>query len=320
MARMIIGGEPAESSCGQWSEVTNPATRQVVDRVAQGTVEDVHRLIAAASPDTNRAEEPMAEELVRSSTQDGVAVLEINRPPANTYNLELLRQLDATIVEARLNPEVHALLLRGAGEKFFCAGADIKFIQEASPEMRYNFSLFGHEMLSRLENTPKLVVAALNGHTVGGGLEIAMACDLRVAKQDAGRIGLAEVNLGVLPGMGGTQRLARLVGRSRALELAATGATISFDDAHELGLVNQIFEGEHFWEDVQAYVKQFIPPSKSSFAVGRIKRAIQSGSESSLAEGLALEREVLAQAFASEDAAEGMKAYLEKRAPKFTGR
>ncbi|MEE9234479.1 MAG: enoyl-CoA hydratase-related protein [Candidatus Acidoferrales bacterium] len=262
----------------------------------------------------------MAEDLVRSSTQEGMAILEITNPPANTYNLELLQQLDTAIVEARLNPDVHAILLRGAGEKFFSAGAEIKFIQEASPEARYNFSLFGHETLNRLENTPKLVVAALNGHTVGGGLEIAMACDLRVAKKDGGRIGLAEVNLGVLPGMGGTQRLPRLVGRSRALELAATGATISFEDAYDLGLVNQVFERDSFWDEVMAYVKQFIPPHKSSFAVGRIKRAIQSGIESSLNEGLALEREVLAQAFASEDAAEGMKAYLEKRAPKFKGR
>jgi len=262
----------------------------------------------------------MAEELVRTRVEEGVAVFEINNPPANTYNFDLLRQLDARIVEARLDPNVHVLLLRGAGEKFFCAGADIKFISEASPDARYNFSLFGHEMLNRLENTPKLVIAALNGHTVGGGLEIAMACDLRLAKKDGGRIGLAEVNLGVLPGMGGTQRLARLVGRGRALELAATGATFSFEEAQEYGLVNQVLDRENFWDDVKAYVGQFVPPNKSSLAVGRIKRAIQSGMESSLQEGLALEREVLAQAFASEDAAEGMKAYLEKRAAKFKGR
>ena len=262
----------------------------------------------------------MAEELIRTRAEDGIFVIEIHNPPANTYNFDLLRQLDAAIVEARLDANVHAILLRGAGEKFFSAGADIRFISEASPELRYNFSLFGHETLSRLENTPKLVVAALNGHTVGGGLEIAMAADLRVAKKDGGRIGLAEVNLGVLPGMGGTQRLGRLVGRSRALELAATGATFSFEEAQEMGLVNQIFEGQSFWDDVLAYVKQFVPPNKSSLAVGRIKRAMQSGLEASLNEGLALEREVLAQAFASEDAAEGLKAYLEKRAPKFKGR
>lgn len=262
----------------------------------------------------------MAEELVRTRVENGIATIEISNPPANTYNLDLLRQFDAAIVQARLDSNVHVLLLRGAGEKFFCAGADIRFIHDASAELRYNFSLFGHEMLNRLENTPKLVVAALNGHTVGGGLEIAMAADIRLAKKDGGRIGLAEVNLGVLPGMGGTQRLARLVGRSRALELAATGATFSFEEAQEYGLVNHVLERDTYWDDVLAYVGQFVPPNKSSLAVGLIKRAIQSGIEGSLQEGLALEREVLAQAFASEDAAEGMKAYLEKRAAKFKGR
>ena len=262
----------------------------------------------------------MAEELVRYTAENGIAVLEINNPPVNAYNFELLRQFDAAIIQARLDDAVHAIVLRGAGEKFFSAGAEIRFIAEASPKMRYNFSLFGHETLNRLENTPKLVVAALNGHTVGGGLEIAMAADLRLAKKDGGRIGLAEVNLGVLPGMGGTQRLPRLVGFGRALELAATGATVSFEEAQEMGLINQIFESNNFFEEVIAYVRQFIPPSKSSVAVGRIKRAMKSGVESSLSEGLALEREVLAQAFASEDASEGMKAYLEKRTAKFKGR
>lgn len=262
----------------------------------------------------------MAEDLVRYTTQDGIAVVEINNPPVNVYNFDLLRQFDAAIIQARLDDAVHAILLRGAGEKFFSAGADIRFISQASPELRYNFSLFGHETLNRLESTPKLVVAALNGHTVGGGLEIAMAADLRVARKEGGRIGLAEVNLGVLPGMGGTQRLARLVGCGRALELAATGATFSFEEGREIGLINQIFEGENFFDEVFAYVRQFIPPNKSSLAVGRIKRAMKSGLETALSEGLALEREVLAQVFASEDAAEGMKGYLEKRIVKFKGR
>ncbi|MFQ5927597.1 MAG: enoyl-CoA hydratase/isomerase family protein [Terriglobia bacterium] len=262
----------------------------------------------------------MPENLVRYTLQDGIAILELNNPPVNAYNFDLLRQFDAAIVAARLDGNVHALLLRGAGEKFFSAGADIRFLHDAPAELRYNFSLFGHETLNRLENTPKLVVAALNGHTVGGGLEIAMAADLRVAKKGPSRIGLAEVNLGVLPGMGGTQRLARLVGRGRALELAATGATFSFEEAEEFGLVNQVFDAENFFDEVLAYVRQFIPPAKSSLAVGRIKRAIQSGVETALNEGLAIEREVLAQVFASEDAAEGIKAYLEKRAAKFKGR
>ena len=261
----------------------------------------------------------MAEDLVRYNVQDGIAILEINNPPANTYNLDLLKQLDAAVLQARADDKVHAIMLRGAGEKFFSAGADIGFIAGASAELRYNFALFGHETLNRLEDTPKLVVAALNGHTVGGGLEIAMAADLRLAKRDGGRIGLAEVNLGVMPGMGGTQRLPRLVGRGRALELAMSGATFSFEEAQEMGLVNQIFERENFLEDGLAYVRQFIPPNKSSVAVACIKRAMKYGFEAPLGEGLAFEREMLAQVFASQDAAEGMQAYLQKRVAQFKG-
>ncbi len=262
----------------------------------------------------------MAEDLVRYSVRDGIAILELNNPPANTYNLELLKQLDAAVIQARTDENAHVIVLRGAGEKFFSAGADIRFIADASADLRQNFALFGHETLNRLEDTPKLVVAALNGHTVGGGLEIAMAADLRVAKRDGGRIGLAEVNLGVMPGMGGTQRLPRLVGRGRAMELAMTGATFSFEEAQEMGLVNQIFETENFFDSVLAYVQQFIPPNKSSLAVAGIKRAMKYGLEAPLGEGLAFEREMLAQVFASQDAAEGMQAYLQKRVAQFKGR
>ena len=171
----------------------------------------------------------------------------------------------------------------------------------------------------RLEHTPKLVIAAINGHAVGGGLEIAMACDIRIAKKDAGRMGVAEINLGVIPGMGGTQRLPRLVGKGRAMELCTTGRTIIFEEALEMGLLNHIYEPEGYWEQVLAYARQFTTPNKASFAVGRVKRAIHVGLESSLEEGLAFEREVLHQAFNSQDATEGLSAYKDKRAPKFKG-
>jgi enoyl-CoA hydratase/carnithine racemase len=153
--------------------------------------------------------------LLEYRVQDGIAILELNNPPANAYTLESLKQLDQAIVSARFDDGVHVLLIRGAGEKFFSAGADINMLSNAKDEFRNHFALFGHETLSRLENTPKLVIAAINGHCVGGGLEIAMACDIRIAKKNAGRTGLAEVNLGVIPGMGGTQRLPRLVGKAR---------------------------------------------------------------------------------------------------------
>ncbi|PYR69823.1 MAG: enoyl-CoA hydratase [Acidobacteria bacterium] len=258
--------------------------------------------------------------LIDYRVQDGIAIIELNNPPVNAYTLDSLKQLDEVIVKARFDESVHVLVLRGAGEKFFCAGADINMLSKESTDFRNQFALFGHETLARLENTPKLVIAAINGHCVGGGLEIAMACDIRIAKKNAGRTGLAEVNLGVIPGMGGTQRLPRLVGKGRAIELAASGRVIAFEEARDLGLINEIFEGTDFFDQILGYARQFVAPNKASRAVGLIKRAIQSGIQGSQWEGLAFERELLAQAFASADAAEGLNAYREKRVAKFQGK
>src|SRR6476619_6049925 len=226
--------------------------------------------------------------LVEYRIQEGIAVIELNNPPANAYTLDSLKQLDEAIVKARFDENVHVLILRGAGDKFFSAGADINMLSKESNEFRNQFALYGHETLSRLENTPKLVIAAINGHCVGGGLEIAMACDIRIGKKNAGRTGLAEVNLGVIPGMGGTQRLPRLVGKARAIELAATGRLIAFEEAQEYGLIEDIFEPEDFFAQILDYARQFVAPNKPSKAVGLIKRAIQSGLQSSQHEGLAL--------------------------------
>jgi enoyl-CoA hydratase/carnithine racemase len=178
--------------------------------------------------------------LVESRLDNGVAVLEINRPPVNSYTTELLKELDAAILDARFDDNVHAIVITGKVEKFFSAGADINMLSKQSLGFKNNFALHGHEVLMRLENTPKIVIAAINGHAVGGGLEIAMACDIRIAKKEGGRVGLAEINLGVMPGMGGTQRLPRLVGKARALELCATGKTIAFEEALDMGLVHYI--------------------------------------------------------------------------------
>src|SRR5712691_3482541 len=185
-------------------------------------------------------------ELIRYRVEDGVAILEMDDPPANTYTYEMMRQLDAAILQGRMDESVHVIVLRGAGEKFFSAGASIPMLTKADPQFKYYFCLHANETLSRLEQTPKLVIAALNGHTVGGGLEIALACDIRIARQEAGKIGLPEVNLGVLPGTGGTQRLSRMVGKSKAIELMVTGNTFSFEEAKDLGLINDIFPRENF--------------------------------------------------------------------------
>ena len=172
--------------------------------------------------------------LINYRAETGVAVIELNDPPANTYSYEMNRQLDDAILAARMDNDVHVIVLTGAGDKFFCAGANIQMLAQVDPTYKYYFCLHANETLLRLENTPKLVIAALNGHCVGGGLEVALAADLRIARKDAGKIGLPEVTLGVLPGTGGTQRLSRILGKSKAIELMVTGKTFSFEQAKEL--------------------------------------------------------------------------------------
>src|SRR5271169_2005822 len=188
-------------------------------------------------------------ELVKYHVEDGVAILEMDDPPANTYSYEMMQQLDSAILRARLDETAHVIVLRGKGEKFFSAGASIPMLAKVDPQFKYYFCLHANETLCRLEQTPKLVIAALNGHTVGGGLEIALACDIRIAKKEGGKIGLPEVNLGVLPGTGGTQRFARVIGRAKALELMATGQTFSFEEALEIGLIHYIYDRENYWDD-----------------------------------------------------------------------
>ena len=256
---------------------------------------------------------------------DGVAVITLADPPANTYSYEMMREIDDAVLAARMSDAVHVIVITGAGEKFFCAGANIGMLKDADPTFKYYFCLHANETLNRLEQTPKLVIAALNGHTVGGGLEVAMAADIRIARAGAGKIGLPEVALGVLPGTGGTQRLARLVGKAKAIELMATGRLMSFDEAQALGMVTEVWgdeqlAGRSFPEAVHEYAKTFTPPNKASKAVGRMKRAVQSGAEAGFLEGLAIERELQQLLFQGEDAKEGIKANLEKRKPRFSGR
>ena len=261
--------------------------------------------------------------LVRYEAADGVALLTLDDPPANTYSYEMMKQLDQGVLRARMDDSVGVIVITGNGEKFFCAGADIKMLTEATPTFKYFFCLHANETLSRLEQTPKLVIASVNGHCVGGGLEVALAADIRVARKGAGKMGLPEVSLGVLPGTGGTQRLARVVGKSRAIELMAAGELFDFERGLELGLVNHVFEadtGEDFLEQVRAYARRFTAPDKAALAVGRIKRSVQTGAEIPFETALALERELQQQLFQSDDAREGLSAYVEKRKPHFKGK
>jgi enoyl-CoA hydratase/carnithine racemase len=262
-------------------------------------------------------------ELVRYEAKDGVALVTLDDPPANTYTYEMMQELDRAILRARMDDAVNVIVITGRGEKFFCAGANIRMLTEMTPSFKYFFCLHANETLSRLEQTPKLVIAAMNGHCVGGGLEVALAADIRVARKGAGKMGLPEVSLGVLPGTGGTQRLVRVVGKSRAIELMAAGELFDFERGAELGLVNHVFETEtaaDFLEQVLIYARRFTAPDKAALAVGRIKRSVQSGAEIPFEYGLALERELQQQLFQSEDAREGLSAYVEKRKPVFKGK
>ena len=253
----------------------------------------------------------------------GVALLTLTNPPANGYSYDMMRDLDEAVLRARMDDDVHVIVLAGAGEKFFCAGADIAMLDAVTPSFKYMFCLHANETLLRLEHSPKLTIAALGGHAVGGGLEVALACDVRIARKGSGKVGLPEVSLGVLPGTGGTQRLARALGKSKSIEMMITGTLVDYDEALRLGLVNRVIEAPDeaaFLADVLAFARSFCPPERAAMAVGRIKRAVQSGAEIPLEQGLALERELQAELFASVDAKEGIGAYVGKRKPVFQGR
>lgn len=257
--------------------------------------------------------------LVHYEVKEGVAYLTFDDPPANTYTHEMMRQLDEAILQARFAKDVYVIVLKGEGDKFFCAGANINMLKSSDPYFKYYFCLHANETLNRLEQTPKLVIAALEGHTVGGGLEIAMAADILVAKKASGKVGLPEINLGVLPGTGGTQRLSRRVGKTTAIDLMVTGRLIDFEEAQRLGIINYIFEADNFLGQLHDYAKQFCPPGKAAKAAGRIKRSVQSGWEVPFESGLAIERELQQQLFESPDAKEGLDAYVSKRKPEFRG-
>ena len=267
--------------------------------------------------------ERMPNGLVTYAVCEGVALIQLSNPPANGYSYEMMRDLDEAILRARFDDDVSVLLLAGEGDKFFCAGADISMLGNVTPTYKYSFCLHANETLLRLENTPKLVVAALGGHCVGGGLEVALAADLRVARRGSGRCGLPEVKLGVLPGTGGTQRLVRILGSSRAIDLMASGEVFDFDRAEALGIVDHQLEADdeaQFIDAVFEWTERYRSPKAAALSVGLIKRSVRSGADLPLESGLALERELQQRLFTSEDAQEGISAFLEKRTPEFRGR
>ena len=257
--------------------------------------------------------------LIRVTDQERIRILELHNPPANGYSFEMMKALDHAIVETRFAQDIDVIVLTGSGDRMFCAGADIAGLSEMDPAYKYQFCLHANETLTRLSATTKLVIAAINGHCVGGGLEVALAADLRVCHEGRIRFGLPEAKLGVLAGTGGTQRFARLVGSSRAIEWMATGETFGPEKALEMGVVNRILPSDGFMEHVLKFAATFTQPGASASAISLMKLAVQGGIEAPLNAGLALERELQQRLFSAKDSTEGLSAFLEKRPPQFTG-
>lgn len=255
---------------------------------------------------------------VEFSLEQGVGVISLNRPPANAYDWQMLRDLSESIKRVREDSAVRVAVVRSALPRFFCSGADIATLKDSDRAQFANFLTVAHETVDMITRTPKIFIAAIAGHCIGGGLELALCCDFRFASTGKYRIGLAEVNLGLSPGMGGTQRLARLIPKSRALHMMVTGEPVGPDEALQLGIVDRVFPEEKFQEELMTYAARLA--SGPTMAQGYIKLSVNLGLETSLSEGLAIERAHQNQLFASQDVAEGLKAFLEKRPPKYQGR
>ncbi|MBI1881996.1 MAG: enoyl-CoA hydratase/isomerase family protein [Chloroflexi bacterium] len=260
----------------------------------------------------------MSEAYVNLTKEAPLGIITLNRPPANSYDIKFMQDLDTAIEGVATDAEIKAALLVSASEKFFSGGADIKAFLANTPEANVEMVNLAHQALAKIAHIPKIFIAVINGHAMGGGLEMALACDLRFAGEGNFRLGLPESTLGLLPGNGGTQRLSRLIGASRALELMLNGETIGPGKACDLGIVNKVFQNESVLEEAKAYaLKLANGPTR---ALAYIKRCVYEGMEQSLADGLQLERALVAELFASEDAQEGLAAFVEKRKAEFKGK
>jgi enoyl-CoA hydratase/carnithine racemase len=245
-----------------------------------------------------------------------VGRITLDNPPANSYDLTVMNEFSVAVDEA-IDSGARAVVVASASEKFFSAGADVKKFLEGDVQSNMDMILTSQGAFRRMAAAEAVFIAHINGHALGGGLEIALACDIRLANRGNYKLGTPEVTLGLLPGNGGTQRLTRLMGRSRALELLLTGRTFSPEDAHAWGLVAELFDPEDADDRIRAYALRFA--HGATLATAAIKRAVHSGAEMTLDEGLALEAQLIEELFQTEDAREGLHAFVEKRDPEFVG-
>jgi len=250
---------------------------------------------------------------VSFSPQGAIGEIVLDNPPANSYDIEFMREL-ASAIAAAGDDAARVVVVRSASEKFFSAGADVKRFLANDVEANMEMIRLAHEALASIARSPKMFIAYIAGHALGGGLEIALACDVRYGAEGRYRLGTPEVTLGLLPGNGGTQRLPRLIGVGPALELLLTGRQITPDEAERLGLLSRLFAGE---DEFRAHVENLaaLPP----LALSEIKRAVYEGVNRSLDDGLELERQLIEKLFRSQDASEGLSAFVEKRTPEFVG-
>jgi enoyl-CoA hydratase/carnithine racemase len=255
---------------------------------------------------------------VEYETKEGVGWITFNRPKANAYDLSFHEGFARAIQQADENPAVRVAVIQSALPKFFCSGADIKAFAENDTETNTAMVDHARKNVVAIETSGKLFIAAINGHCLGGGLEIALACDIRIAAKGNYTLGLPEVKLGLVPGNGGTQRLARLIGPAAALELCTSGRSIDPDEANKLGMFNRLLRPGQFDVAVETYAGGYV--GGAPLAIAALKKGIRAGAELPLADGLALEARLADELHDTEDAAEGFRAFVEKRAPVYRGR
>lgn len=253
---------------------------------------------------------------VEYSREGNVGYITLNNPPANSYDLSFMQELGESVDAVAGDDGARAVIFRSASERFFSAGADIKAFNQNSTGQNMEMIRTAHENLARIAEVPKVFIAQINATALGGGLEMALACDLRFGAEGEYYLGLPEATLGLLPGNGGTQRLPRLIGASKALDLMVTGRRLSPGEAHELGILDRLFPADQLEQETLKYAEGLA--SGAAGAIGSIKLAVHRGIDKPLREGLEIERELLEPLFSGEEAKEGLGAFMEKRKPEFS--